>query len=253
MYFSSKLNKFENIKHHFFSRNNGFSKEIYRSLNCGKGSMDKKEVVSKNLQYVSEYIGVKNKNLILMNQTHSNKVAIINQNNKDDGTRNSDAIITQIKGLALGVLTADCVPILLYDKKNEIIGCVHAGWKGSISGIIMNTLNEFKNINPNNEIIACIGPCIGKSSYEVDSDFFEQFILESKKNSSFFLKKNKQKFLFNIRGYVGKKLKEGGVKVIDNIDLDTFTETNNFFSYRRSQKLREKDYGRCISTICLKT
>ena len=82
MYFSKELNKFENIKHHFFSRNNGFSKEIYKSLNCGKGSMDKKEDVSKNLQYVSEYIGVKNKNLILMNQTHSNKVTVINQKNK---------------------------------------------------------------------------------------------------------------------------------------------------------------------------
>ena len=252
MFFSNNFKKFKKIHHCFFSRKNGFSRGIYQSLNCGKGSNDRIEKILKNLKFISNFIGVKKAKLILMNQTHSNKVIIINDKNKNNKKFNSDALITKVKGIALGVLTADCVPILLYDKKNEIIGCIHAGWKGSILGIIDNTISKMKKLVKNNEIYACVGPCIGKNSYEVDKDFLKKFKNISKKNSIFF-KKNNKKFLFDIRGYVNYELKNKGVKVIDNIDLDTFQDFDNFFSYRRSQKLGEKDYGRCISTICLKT
>ena len=188
--------------------------------------------------------------LSLMYQTHSNKVIIVNKKNKNFKKFNSDALITKMKGVALGVVTADCVPIILYDIKNEIIGCIHAGWRGASSGIIENTVKKFKKLNSKNKIFASIGPCIGKKSYEVDIDFCKKFILKSKKNSVYFSKKNNNKKLFNLRKYVNDKLIKLNVKV-DHVNHDTFKEKSRFFSYRRSQKLQEKDYGRCISVISL--
>ena len=253
MFYSKNLLKLKKIKHCFFSRKNGFSEDIYKSLNCGEGSNDKKDIVLKNLKYVANTLNINTENLMLMNQTHSNKVIQINIEDVKKKKFNSDAIVTKVKDLALGVLTADCVPIILYDKKNEIIGVVHAGWKGCVSGIRENTLNKFNAIDKNNNFFACVGPCIGKKNYEISQDLFELFNKESKSNTKFFLKKSDGKFLFNIRAYVNHRLLQLGVKNLDNIDIDTFEDADNFFSYRRSKKLKEPDYGRCISTICLKT
>ena len=250
MFYSKKFKKFKNIKHCFFSRNGGFSKGIYQSLNCGKGSKDKKKNVYKNLSFVSKKMKISLKSLSLMHQTHSSKVIIINKKNKSLKKFNSDALITGQKGVSLGVVTADCVPIILYDVKNEIIGCIHAGWKGASSGIIENTIKKFKKLNTNNKIFASVGPCIGKKSYEVDIDFYKKFISKSKKNVVYFAKKNKKKKLFDLRKYVNDKLIRVNVKV-NHVKHDTFKEKNRFFSYRRSQKLQDKDYGRCISIISL--
>ena len=186
-----------------------------------------------------------------MYQTHSNKVIVINKKNQNSTRFNSDALITKLRGVALGIVTADCVPIILYDIKNQIIGCIHAGWKGASSGIIENTVKKFKKISSKNKIFASVGPCIGFKSYEVDLNFYKKFILKSKKNSVYFSKKNKKKKLFNLRKYVNDKLIKLNVKV-DHVNHDTFKEKTRFFSYRRSQKLQEKDYGRCISLISLK-
>ncbi len=249
MFFSKKLSRFNNIRHSFFSKKNGVSKGIYKSLNCGLGSNDKKKNIIKNLNLVSKKMNIELKDLVLMNQTHSNKVILVNKKNKNKRL-NSDALVTKLKGIGLGVLTADCVPIILYDETNNIIGCVHAGWKGAVSGIIENTIKKFKKINSNNKIFASVGPCIGKKSYEVDLNFYRNFISKSKKNSIYFSKKNKFKRLFNLRKYVNDKLIKLNVK-IDNVYHDTFRDKNRFFSYRRSQKLGENDYGRCISIISL--
>ena len=135
--------------------------------------------------------------------------------------------------------------------KNNAIGCIHAGWKGALTGIIENTVKKFKKLNSKNKIFASIGPCIGKKSYEVDIDFYKQFIFKSKKNKKYFLKKNDNKKLFNLRKYVNDKLTKLNVKV-DHVNFDTFRQKSRFFSYRRSQKLQEKDYVRCISLISLK-
>ena len=147
-------------------------------------------------------------------------------------------------------MTADCVPILVFDKKNKIIGCIHAGWKGALTGIIKNTILKMKKFNLRNEIYASVGPCIGKKNYEVDNDFFKKFMLKSRKNRKYFSKKNKKKNFFNLREFVSDKLLEMKVK-IDHVNRDTFKETNLFFSYRRSTFLKQKDYGRCISVIRL--
>jgi len=249
MYFSTKLKKINQIKHCFFSRKNGFSEGIYRSLNCGRGSKDNKKNVNKNLNYVAKKIGIEKRKLILMHQTHSNKVVEINKNNYKKKIV-ADAMITKMKGVALAVVTADCVPVIIYDKNNKIIGCVHAGWKGAFFDIIQKTIKKIKKINSNNKLYACVGPCIGKKSYEVDNNFYKIFISKSKKNKIYFSHKNKMKKLFNLRKFVSDKLLRFKIEV-DQIDRDTFSEKSNFFSYRRSYKLKQKDYGRCISAICM--
>ena len=250
MFYSKKFKKFPNIKHCFFSRRGGFSKGIYRSLNCGKGSKDNKKNVNRNLSLVSKKMKIHQKKLYLMYQTHSNKVIVINKKNQNSKRFNSDALITKLRGVALGVVTADCVPIILYDAKNQIIACIHAGWKGALSGIIENTVKKFKKLNSKNKIFASIGPCIGKKSYEVEGNFYKKFISKSKRNRIYFSKKNNVKKLFDLRKYVNDKLIKLNIKV-DHVNHDTFKEKSNFFSYRRSQILREKDYGRCISVISL--
>ena len=249
MFCSRKLKKIKQIKHFFFSRKNGFSKGIYKGLNCGKGSNDKKGNVKKNLDYVAKKMDVGKDKLILMHQTHSNKVVEIKKNNYKKKIV-ADAMITKMKGFALGVVTADCVPILLYDTKNEIVGCIHAGWKGAFSDIIQKTITKIKKISSNNKIYACVGPCIGKKSYEVDEIFYKMFMAKSKNNKIYFSNKNKTKRLFNLRKFVSNKLIKANINV-DQVDRNTFAEKSNFFSYRRSCKLKQKDYGRCISSISM--
>tara|TARA_B100001057_G_C22514965_1_gene819492 strand:- start:174 stop:731 length:558 start_codon:yes stop_codon:yes gene_type:complete len=185
-----------------------------------------------------------------MYQTHSNKVVEINKINLKKKIM-SDAMITKINKIALCVVTADCVPILIYDYKNKVIGCIHAGWKGVFLGIIKKTILKIKKLNSKNDIYASIGPCIGKNSYEVDLAFFQKFISKSKKYKKYFFKKNKDKKLFNLRGFVADELTNLGVK-IDHVNRDTFKESHNFFSFRRSTIQKQEDYGRCISVITLR-
>ena len=250
MFVSKKLKKQKNIKHFFFSRKKGFSKGVYRSLNCGLGSKDSKFRIKKNLNFVSKKLQIKEKNLKLMYQTHSNKVSIITRKNLGKKRFHSDAMITALKGIGIGVLTADCVPILLYENKKRIVGCIHAGWRGAFLGIIENTIKKISKINPNSNIIACVGPCIGKKNYEIDNKFYKKFITQSKKNRIYFSPGRTNKKLFDLRKFVYEKLKRLNVK-IDNLKYDTFQDKNNFFSYRRSKKLKELDFGRNISAIVL--
>ena len=247
MFYSKKLKRFKELKHCFFSKRNGYSIGIYKSLNCGHGSKDKKKNVQKNLKLVAKKMRVKSKNLILMHQTHSNKVIEIKKINYKKKIY-ADAMITKMRGVSLGVLTADCVPIILYDSKNKIVGCIHAGWKGAFKEIVKNTILKIKKISSNSKIYASVGPCIGPRSYEVDIKFYKKFISKSTKNKIYFLHKSKSKKLFNLRKFLTDKLKQCKVEV-DQVNHDTFVEINNFFSYRRSCKLKQKDYGRCISTI----
>ena len=251
MYYSKKLSTFDSINHCFFSKNGGVSDGIYNSLNCGLGSHDKKGNVLKNLDIVSRQMRFNNKNLLTMNQTHSNKVVIIDDSNKHIQRVSADALVTNQKNIAISVLTADCVPILIYDEVNQIIGSIHAGWKGTIGGIIENTFNEIIKISRSGKINVAIGPCIGVDNYEVGPEFFTKFIQESKNNESFFLHSTRNKFLFDLRKYVNSKLEEFEINHIENIDFDTFSEDKKFFSFRRSKQVGEKDYGRCISVISL--
>jgi len=252
MFFSKKLQKFKNIKHCFFSRKNGFSKNQYASLNCGMGSGDEKENVLKNLNFVSQKIGCKNNLLITLNQTHSNKVIFFKNENSIENKLPGDAIVTQVKNVGIGILAADCAPILFYDPIKKIIGCIHSGWKGALNGIINNTVQKFNELESKNEdIIAVIGPCIKKENYEVKKDFYEKFLISDPQNKKFFDKSRGNKYVFDLRGCVNKEISNLNIKNIENIEKDTFSDHETFFSYRRSCYKREKNYGRCISVILM--
>ena len=167
MFFSKKLKKFENIKHCFFSRKNGFSKGIYEGLNCGTGSNDSKENVFKNLQLVSNKINCNIDSLITLNQKHTNQVMHFKNKTSVENKLTADAIVSEVKNVGIGILTADCAPILFYDPRKKIIGCAHSGWKGALNGIIKNTVKKFNELNSNNnDLIAVVGPCIDKKNYK---------------------------------------------------------------------------------------
>ena len=252
MFFSKKLQKFKNIKHCFFSRKNGFSKGNYESLNCGLGSTDKKENVLKNLEYVCNKIGCEKEALITLNQKNTNEVILFNSDTEAKNKLTGDAMISKVKNLGIGILTADCASILFYDPKNKIIGCSHAGWKGALNGIIKNTIRKFNELNSNSEdLIAVVGPCINKKNYKVRADFLKRFLDQDKKNEIFFEKISNEYHIFDLRGYINKEILNLNIKNIENIEKDTFSEAEFFYSYRRSCLNKEKDYGRCISVILM--
>ena len=252
MFFSKKLQKFKNIKHCFFSRKNGFSEGNYASLNCGLGSSDKKENVLKNLEFVSKKIECKKESLITLNQKHTNEVICFIS---DDDVKNKlagDAIVSKVKNVGIGILTADCASIFFYDPKNKIIGCSHAGWKGALNGIIKNTVEKFNELNSNNnDLIAVVGPCINKKNYKIKTDLYKKFTDQDKKNEIFFEKISNENYIFDLRGYINKEISNLDIKSIENIEKDTFSEVDFFYSYRRSCLNKEKDYGRCISVILM--
>jgi YfiH family protein len=214
------------------------------------GSSDQKMLVKNNIKIVAKKTGCKLNNLVLLRQYHSNKVIdfdnlLIKKRYKADG------IITTVPKFAFGILTADCVPILVADKKNKTIAAVHSGWKGANAGIIDNLIKAFKKKGSKlSDLIVAIGPCIAQKSYEVKKDFVNEI-----KNKNFDYKKYfrilNNKIYFNLRMFVNNKFLKLGVlnRNIEHINKDTYSNYKNFFSYRRSAHNNEVDYGRCISVI----
>ena len=252
MFFSKKLAHFNNLRHCFFSRKNGVSKGVYKSLNCGLTSDDHRENVLKNIEIVNNKMGCKENSIVTLKQMHSAKVIYFK--NKDSVKNNlaGDAIVTKIKNLAIGILTADCVPILLYDPNKKIMGCIHSGWKGALNGILKNTIKKFADLNSNaSDLVVALGPCIKKEDYEVDYEFYQKFIKKNNSNEFFFEKKSNNKYIFDLREFINNELLSLKVKKIDNIEKNTFSDEETFFSYRRSRLKKEKDYGRCISVILM--
>ena len=252
MYYSNKLSKYTSISHCFLSRKGGNSKGIYKSLNCGQGSLDNKNDVNKNLRIACKKISSSYKKLILLNQIHSNKFYFFDKKNINHKNRKlGDALITKEKEIIIGILTADCVPVLIYDKKLKIISAIHVGWKGAYKGIIKKVIKYLlkKGSEPKN-LIAAIGPCISQKNYEVKKDFISKFLKQSKKNKIFFKKFNKKTY-FSLNRYVYNQLRNLGLKEIDIIEKDTYDPTNNLFSARRSLVLNHVDYGRNISIIMI--
>ena len=250
MFCSKKLIKFKNIRHGFFNREGGVSKGIYKSLNCGPGSKDKIKNIKKNIEKVCKKIGCNKKNLILLDQVHSNIVHNVNRVTKKK--LKGDSLITGKKGIALGILTADCAPVFIYDPINNLISALHAGWKGAFKQIISKTIKKFKIKGSNlNDLIVVIGPCISKNNYEVKRDFLIKFIAKEKSNKNFFNYKN-NKIFFSLNDYIKKSFLDLGIKNIEIIKKDTYILSNNFFSARRSLKKKLNDYGRNISMIMIK-
>ena len=247
---SKKLLKFKNIKHGFFNRAGGVSKGIYKSLNCGLGSNDNINNIRKNIDRVCKIIGCNKNNLILMSQIHSNIVHKVSK--IPDKKLKGDSLVTNRKGIALGILTADCAPILIYDPVNNLIGAIHAGWRGAYKKIVSNTLKKFKFKGSNfKDLIVVIGPCISKKNYEVKRDFFNKFITNEQSNKKFFNYKN-NKMYFSLSDYIKQNFLNLGVKNVEIIKKDTYKTSNNFFSARKSLKNKLNDYGRNISVIMIK-
>ena len=249
---SKKLSKFQEIKHGFFNKEGGKSEGIYKSLNCGIGSSDTKKNVRNNLKIVCKKINCSSKKLILLNQIHSNKFYFIRKNFEFNKKRlKGDALITNVKNIALGVLTADCVPILIYDNNLKIISVIHAGWKGAYIGVVKRVI-KFLIENGSNakDLIAVIGPSISQKSYEVQKNFKDKFLKKDKHSKNFF-KLRKNKTYFSLNKYIYSQLKKLGVENLEIINKDTFDPKNNFFSARKSIHNKENDYGRNISIIMI--
>jgi YfiH family protein len=248
---SKKLSKIKDLKHGFFNSIGGKSKNIYKSLNCGLGSNDNKLNVKKNLEIVRKKISTNAKSIFLLKQVHSNKFIFIDEKYNNKKKPLADAVITNQRNLPIAVLTADCSPILIYDKKKKIVAAIHAGWKGAYKGIIDNVIKfMIKKGCKTNHMVAVIGPSISLKNYEVQIDFKQRFINQRKKNSCFF-KIDKKKLYFNLAGYIQSSLKNNKIKDIDILKIDTFDIKNKFFSARRALRLKHNDYGRNISIIML--
>ncbi len=252
MLYSKKLSNFSEISHGFFNKNGGVSKGIYKSLNCGIGSKDKKINVIRNLKIVKTKISKRSKEIFLVKQIHSCKFIFISKNAKvKNRSVYADAIITEKKDFPIAVLTADCVPLLLFDKKRKMIAAIHAGWSGAFKGIINKVIKFMLKKGCNkNDITVAIGPSIAQKSYNVKIDFKNKFIKKHKKNKIFFKNSNKLIY-FDLPNYVKSQLKFNKISKIDMINIDTYSKKNNFFSARRSLKLKHDDYGRNISIIMI--
>lgn len=250
-FFSIKSISKKKIKYGFFTRLNGVSKNKFKSLNCSLSNGDEKKIVLKNRLLALKKLKLDKKKLILIKQTHSSKVIRISRNNLNKKI-NADGMITSLDNIALGILTADCAPIFIYDTEDKIVCCLHSGWKGTLNNISKNAIKLINKCNiKSDNLIAIIGPCLGAKNYEVDKKFERRFIKKNFKYTKFFRNKNETKSYFNLRGIIEYQLKELGVKRIHNINRDTYNSESLFFSHRRSTHKGDKTSGRLINIISL--
>jgi len=238
-------------KHGFFTRLDGLSKKQFRSLNCSSSNDDDKKKVNENRLIAIKNLNINKKKLILITQTHSSKVIRITKNNLDKNIK-ADGMITSLNNVILGILTADCAPVIIYDDKNKFVCNLHSGWKGSLNNISQTAIKLFDKYQiKRKNLTAIVGPCLGAKNYEVDKNFQRMFIQKNIKYSKFFRYKNKKKSYFNLRALINYQLSELGLKKIYNINRDTYSSENLFFSYRRSTHKGEKTTGRLINLISL--
>ena len=243
--------KQSHLKHGFFTRLDGLSKKKFRSLNCSSSNDDDKKNVNENRLIAIKNLNLNSKKLILIKQTHSSKVIRITKNNLDKNIE-ADGAITSLNDVALGILTADCAPIIIYDDENKFICNLHSGWKGSLNNISKKAIKLFDKYQiKRKSLTAIVGPCLGVKNYEVDKSFQKKFIERNIKYTKFFRYKNKKKSYFNLRALINYQLSELGLKKIYNINRDTYSSENLFFSHRRATHKGEKTTGRLINLISL--
>lgn len=247
--------KDEHVFYGFFSRTGGMSKGVYKSLNCGLGSQDPAEYVMHNRIIVARAAGVNPRNLLSVYQEHGNQVKYVERFWSE--RPRADAMVTDKSGFGLGILTADCAPILFIGQKAlnaPVIGAAHAGWKGALSGVLENTVASMVQLGAAKETIrACVGPCIGRRSYEVGADFPEAFIDHNPESERFFASATREgHFIFDLSGYCVWRLAIAGVKSIVALDKDTYSKEEEFYSYRRMTHKGEEDYGRQISVVSIR-
>jgi YfiH family protein len=244
------------IAHGFFTREGGASKGIYASLNCGPGSNDSREAVLENrriaLSALAPEDGAK---LVTLYQIHSAEAVCVDTPWSIDNPPKADAMATRTPGLALGILTADCAPVLLLDAKAGVIGAAHAGWRGALSGVIESVVAAMERLGAERaRIAAAIGPCISQDKYEVSDDFRGRFLAAESASARFFTSGSRPgHWQFDLENHVATRLKAAGVGDVAALSLCTYACDGEFFSFRRNTHRGEKDYGRQLSAIVLRT
>ncbi|MCR9108188.1 peptidoglycan editing factor PgeF [Marivita sp. XM-24bin2] len=238
------------LRHGFFTRRGGASSGVFAGLNCGAGSSDQSDVVAINRARVADAMEVPGDNLVSVHQVHSAKVAIVDG---PVGTPKpqADAIVTKTPGVALGILTADCQPVLFADHAAGVIGAAHAGWRGALDGVLEATIDAMVDLGAERESIrAVIGPSISQRAYEVGPEFLDTFLAEDPQFARFFVNGSDDKFHFDLPGFGLHKLRSAGVDA-EWTRHCTYSDPDRFYSYRRSTHAQEADYGRLISVIRL--
>ena len=251
---AANLRLLPGIRHGFFDRAGGVSEGIYASLNCGFGSGDESERVAENRARAMRLRDLYPANLVTAWQTHSKRVAIVDRPWARGDTPQVDAMVTTVPGIGLGVLHADCAPVLFADAEARVAGAAHAGWRGAFDGVLEETLAEMQRQGAVlSRITAAIGPCIGQASYEVGPEFRERFIAADAAQARFFIASAKRPghFHFDLESYCSHRLERAGLAQIERLGRDTCALSDVFFSYRRRTLEGGKDYGRNISLIAL--
>ena len=242
------------LSHGFFTRGGGHSTGIFASLNCGLGSGDDPEVVAMNRAVVERALGVDGGQLVTAFQVHSAEVAVVYKPWLPDARPKVDGLVTKTKGLALGVLTADCGPVLFADADAGVVGACHAGWKGAVTGVADSTVAAMEQLGAKRDrIVAVLGPTISKAAYEVGPEFPAPFLNQNGDNVRFFSASVKPgHFMFDLPAYLMQRLRGLGLKATYDMGLCTYSDEARFFSYRRATHRGEKDYGRLVSAIALR-
>jgi YfiH family protein len=245
----------DNVAHGFFGRSGGISTGIFASLNCGPGSGDERgNVIENRRRAVAHMTNGPDAKLITLYQIHSAQTVTVTEAWEIGEGPQADAMVTNVPGLALGILTADCAPVLLGDAEAGVIGAAHAGWKGALGGVTDSVIAEMESLGAKRaRIAAAIGPCISQANYEVGAEFIAKFRDADAANTRFFAPSEKADHgKFDLAGYVAARLRSAGIGNIHTVDACTYAREADFFSFRRATHRGEKDYGRQLSAILLK-
>jgi YfiH family protein len=240
----------EGLPHGFFGRQGGVSSGAMASLNCGWGSGDDLSLVGENRRRAAGAL-MPGARIVSPHQIHSAQVVVAG-NWPDDARPPADAVVTDRPGLLLGVLTADCAPVLFADADAGVVGAAHAGWKGALAGVTDATLDAMEALGADRaRIAAAVGPCIARSSYEVDHGFESRFLEADPENDRFFVEGPAGRPHFDLESYVLHRIAAAGITRVEALGLDTYADETGFYSYRRSTHRNEPSYGRQLSLIGL--
>ena len=241
----------DGVAHGFLGRRGGVSTGVHAGLNVGAGSADDRAAIGENRARAVAAV-VPGAALVTLFQVHSAEVVAVAAPFADDARPRADALVTATPGLALGILTADCAPVLLADAHAGVVGAAHAGWKGALGGVTDATLAAMEALGARRDrIAAAIGPCIARASYEVDDGFRARFCEADGANDRFFADGRAGHAQFDLEGYVAHRLAIAGVGRVAMLGEDTYAQEDRFFSFRRATHRGESDYGRQISLIAI--
>jgi len=249
---SGALSGLSHIAHAFFTRQGGVSKDLYATLNTGAGSGDERANVIENRARCAGHLRLDRDRLVSVHQIHSATVHVVTEPWAIGQGPQGDAMVTNEPGLALGVLAADCTPVLFADRANAVIGAAHAGWKGALGGVTDAVIAEMERLGASRDrIAAAIGPVIARVSYEVDDGFARRFEEADPENERFFTPGREGHQQFDLEAYVAARLARAGLARVEVLGLDTYADPERFFSFRRATHRNEPGYGRQISLIGL--